>query len=158
LVTWGEFEQRAPELATAGARLLGGSPDEASWLGIGFIATVRSDGGPRLAPVSAIVTRGRLLVAAVPPKRRDLERDGRYVLHAFLGADDAEFSVRGRARGVTDPELAEAAREAVAGTGIFSDPASKEALFELEIQGADGAVWENVGKPGTRPVRRTWRI
>jgi hypothetical protein len=50
-----------------------------------------------------------------------------------------------------------AAHEVVAGTGIFADPSAHERLFELDVEGADGAVWENVGQPGTRPIRRSWR-
>lgn len=157
MATWGEFEQRAPELAETGARLLG-APDghSESWLGIGFLATVRPDGAPRLAPVSAIVAAGHLMIAAVPPKRRDLERDPRCVLHAFLGADDAEFSLRGRAIAVEDAALEAAARAAVEGTGILADPASRERLFVLDIEQARGAAWRNVGKPGTYAERSTF--
>jgi len=161
LATWAEFVEQAPDIAARGAVLLTAPTDQNAssepWFGIGFIATIRPDGWPHLAPVCPIVTKGRMFVAAVPPKREDLERNGRFVLHAFLGGDDAEFSIRGRARTVDFPPDVEAVKEAVGGTGMLSDPESKERIFELSIDQVHDAVWVDVGKPGTYAERRTWK-
>jgi len=150
--TWADFEQAAPELAEFGARLLD------RFDGLGFIATVRaSDGAPRVHPVCVWRARGRLFlsVGSTSPKQRDLRTDGRYVVHALPGKDDAEFRVRGRADEVTDSETTRWAREAGRAYGMnFSDD---ELLFELEIDEAHTAVWVNVGQPGTYATRRGWR-
>jgi hypothetical protein len=37
--------------------------------------------------------------------RRDLDRDGRFVLHALPGPQDVEFSIRGTARGMSHDEV-----------------------------------------------------
>ncbi len=158
MASWGEFAKAEPDLAAVGTALFLGrdAPRDPPWLGIGLVATLRADGGPRLAPVCPIAVEDRLLLAAVGPKVRDLERDGRYVLHAFLGRDDAEFALRGRAARNDDPRLRAAATLATAGTGMLVD-ADRETIFELDIERADAAVWEKVGKPGTHPIRKRWR-
>ena len=52
--------------------------------GFGYLATVRADGGPRVHPVSPVITDEGLFCFIIDsPKRRDLERDGRYALHSF---------------------------------------------------------------------------
>ena len=67
--------------------------------GLGYLATVRADGGPRVHPVSPVITDEGLFCFVVDsPKRRDLERDGRYALHSFPPEDsDDEAYVAGRA-------------------------------------------------------------
>jgi hypothetical protein len=46
MLTWAEFAHARPELAEAGRRLL-----YQFGVGLGFLATVRADGGPRLHPM-----------------------------------------------------------------------------------------------------------
>lgn len=161
MATWAEFVEQAPDIAARGAVLLSAPTDadasEEPWFGIGFIATINPDGTPHLSPVCPIVTQGRMFVAAVPPKRDNLERNGRFVLHAFLGANDAEFQIRGRAKRVDFPPYVEAVKEAVSGTGMLADPESGERIFELSIDLAQDAWWVDVGKPGTYAERRTWK-
>ena len=115
---------------------------------------MRKDGSPRVHPISPIVADGRLFVATPPtsPKRLDLVRDGRYVIHALPGKDDAEFLVRGRARRVTDGDTRAAVTNAAGHTVHDVDW-----IFEYDIQEAMMAYWENVGQPNTRPVRKRWR-
>ena len=161
MATWSEFVQDAPDIAARGAVLLTRPTErnarEKSWFGLAFIATLRPDGSPHLSPVCPIVTEGRMFIAAVPPKRQHLERDGRFVLHAFLGGNDAEFQIHGRARPVLHLPYIDAVKKAVEGTGMLADPESGERIFELSIDGAHDAVWVDVGKPGTYADRRTWR-
>ena len=95
MATWSEFETDAPALAAAGRQLLYqyGPP-------LGFLATVRPDGGPRVHPFCPIVTNGALwaFILRHSPKGADLLRDPRFALHAFPARDlDDEFFVRGRA-------------------------------------------------------------
>jgi hypothetical protein len=63
-------------LAAAGGRLL-----YAADIGLGFLSTVRADGGPRVHPICPLLTETGLYGLIVPgPKLADLCRDGRYAL------------------------------------------------------------------------------
>ncbi len=76
--TWGEFRSARPELADAGRRLLYNFG-----IGLGFLATVRPDGGPRVHPICPILTDDHLYALILPgPKLNDLRRDGRFALHS----------------------------------------------------------------------------
>jgi hypothetical protein len=111
MASWSQFCTARPRLATAIRGLV-----HQYGPGLGYLATVRSDGGPRVHPVSPVITDDALYCFVVDsPKRRDLDRDGRYALHAYPSEDaDDEAYLSGRARRVTDPgqvlRLAEALR------------------------------------------------
>ncbi|MFG1758113.1 pyridoxamine 5'-phosphate oxidase family protein [Micromonospora echinofusca] len=100
MASWSEFAADEPRLAD-GIRLL----MQQYGPGFGYLATVRADGGPRVHPVSPVITDEGLFCFVVDsPKRRDLERDGRYALHSFPPEEsDDEAYVAGHARPVTDP-------------------------------------------------------
>jgi hypothetical protein len=156
---WAHLAAADQDLATLGADLFRAQVPEAlrradSFTGYAFIATIRKDGSPRLHPVCPVMAGGRLYVSTVPasPKLHDLRNDARYVLHAFLGAGDAEFSVRGRARKVEEPAVRAALEAAVKGWAPVH-----EHIFELDIEQADATTWENQGQSNTRPVRRRWK-
>ncbi|HEY7270385.1 MAG TPA: pyridoxamine 5'-phosphate oxidase family protein [Dehalococcoidia bacterium] len=146
MASWAEFEAGAPEIAAVGSELL-----ERHHLA--YLATVRRDGSPRVHPVSPFIIDGRLLITTPPssPKAGDQRRDGRYMLHALPGDDDAEFSVRGRARLLSDgPD-----RDAIVAAGPhWLKP--DDCIFEYDIEEAATAYWVNAGKPGTYPVRQRW--
>jgi Pyridoxamine 5'-phosphate oxidase len=117
-MTWTEFERHRPALAAEGRRQF------YQWdIGLGFLATVRADGGPRLHPVCPVIGPAGLHVLVVPgPKQADLRRDGRYALHSDTCPPPRQedgFSVTGRAREVTDPAVRRAVRD--------------DALFELGV-------------------------
>lgn len=147
MATWAEFAAAAPAIAALGLK-------QFEKFHIAYLATVRGDGSPRVHPVSPIIAEGRLFVATPPtsPKRLDLVRDGRYVIHALPGKDDAEFLIRGRARRVTDDDTRASVSEAAGHTVHHHDW-----IFEYVIQEAMMAYWENVGQPDTRAVREFWR-
>ena len=134
MATWGELLETQPEIGAVGVALL-------EKHGLAYLATVRPDGAPRVHPVCPFVADGRLFVATAPtsPKRLDLIRDGRYVLHMLPGRNDDEFLIRGRASLVTDASL-----RAIAVRGARD---ARQA----------SAYWEHFGLPGTYAVRRTWR-
>ena len=100
MASWSEFAADEPRLA-AEIRLL----MQQYGPGFGYLATVRADGGPRVHPVSPLITDDGLWCFVIDsPKRRDLERDGRYALHSFPPEEsDDEAYLAGRARPVTDP-------------------------------------------------------
>ena len=78
-VSFGDFAEDEPHLAASLRALL-----HQYGRGMAYLATVRPDGGPRIHPVSPIVTDEGLYCFVIDsPKRRDLHRDGRYALHTF---------------------------------------------------------------------------
>src|SRR5206468_2882321 len=87
------------------------------------------------------------------PKRCDLRADSRYMLHSFPYKEDPEFSIRGRARLVTD--LAERGVVAAAcpfAAGVRPD----DDVFELDIERADSTTSVNWAQADTYAIRRKW--
>jgi hypothetical protein len=134
MITWTEFERINPALADAGRAQLYQIP-----IGLGFLATVRPDGGPRVHPVCPILSSAGLHVLVVSgPKQADLRRDGRFALHSETCPPPREedgFAVIGRAFQVADSSVEKVVREQV-----LSERDSKvwptfddDVLFELRI-------------------------
>jgi len=72
---WSEWTTARPDMEPVARGLL-----YQHGLGLGFLATVRSDGGPRVHPICPVLA-GNLYAFIVPgPKLADLRRDGRYAL------------------------------------------------------------------------------
>ncbi|MFF3287587.1 pyridoxamine 5'-phosphate oxidase family protein [Streptomyces sp. NPDC003023] len=73
------------------------------------LATLRSDGSPRLSGLEVNFRFGELWLGMMPSSRkaRDLLRDPRFALHTNPGADDAtdagDARISGRAHEVTEP-------------------------------------------------------
>src|SRR5918998_1927762 len=110
MASWSEFSAADPFLAAGIRALL-----QQYGPGMGYLATVRPDGGPRLHPVSPVITDHGLYCFIVDsPKRRDLERDGRYALHSYPPEQsDDEAYLTGHARPVTDPAVINRLAEAL---------------------------------------------
>lgn len=125
-VTWGDFTRAAPQLSAQVRELF-----EQYGQAFGYLATVRPDGGPRVHPVAPVITDGGLFCFVLPsPKRRDLERDGRYALHAYPAEhSDDEAYLAGRAVPVTSA----AQRERLA-RRYRAAPGVGWRLFELLIE------------------------
>jgi hypothetical protein len=152
-IGWGEFEAREPELAATSRRLL--YPIGPTGPGLGFLATTRADGGPRVHPVCPALHAGGLyvFVMGASPKRFDLERDGRYALHAYPAEkDDESFYCIGPALVVMDPALRKTAESAV-----VHHVKPEEVLFELRLQRVLHTVWLNPRQPSTQPVYHRWQ-
>ena len=158
--TWGEFAQEAPELAAKGQRLL-----NQCGIGLGFLGTVRKDGGPRVHPACTITTANSLFVFVVAqsPKYRDLRRDPRFALHSFppepppegVTDGDEEFYITGEAIYRNDDQ--ELRRMAVAASGGRLGTHDFEELFELRLSNALHTVWHKWGQPDTWPEYTKWR-
>jgi hypothetical protein len=153
MAAWQEFERASPALAARGRAILYhfGVP-------LGYLATVRRDGGPRVHPFSPILFEGALYGLIGPsPKQRDLLRDGRHAIHSFPLPDrDDEFYVSGRALPRDDPSLAEAVRAAYRATGGGSD--GSERLFEFGVERALLSTYKKRGEPDNwPPVYQKWR-
>ena len=145
-MSWQALADAAPELAAFGA---GRMHDQ-----VAYLATLKTDGSPRLHPVRPVVSSGRLFmfVEATSPKVRDLERDPRYALHATATSDQPwdlrEFGVEGTARRIDEPEGRSTAH---AGSAFPRD--DHFLLYELSIGSAFSTTY---GADG-RPQRQRWR-
>jgi hypothetical protein len=98
MASWADFAAAEPSLAAAIRALVCQYGP-----GLGYLATVRPDGGPRIHPVSPVITDVGLFCFVLPsPKRHDLDRDGRYSLHSFPPeSSDDEAYLSGHATPVT---------------------------------------------------------
>jgi hypothetical protein len=132
MARWADMAAARPDLAKAGEALFRAFT-------VGYLATLRQDGAPRIHPVTVTLHEGGLYICAVAGKAKaaDLSRDGRYALHRFprfpteQAWDDEEFTVAGVARRVEDRGV----RESV--LAVHNDTvAEDDALFELHPERA----------------------
>jgi len=154
MVPWMEFAASEPDLASAGERLL-----FQYGVGLAYLATIRDDGGPRLHPVSPVLSKGHLYIFVLPesPKRADLLRDARFALQTFpppgldFTKEGEEFYVVGQAEPIADhPARASVVADAHQHVG------AEESLFELKIARVMHTIWQT-DATGLQPSRRQWR-
>lgn len=148
MASWSDFAADAPQLAGEIRFLL-----QQYGPGLGYLATVRADGGPRVHPVSPVITaEGLFCFALDSPKRRDLERDGRYALHSFPPEEsDDEAYVAGRALPVTEPE-----RVARIAAQSQAAPHVDWRLFEFTVEVAMLSRQHYGAHGAGRPAVRIW--
>jgi hypothetical protein len=155
VATWDEFAKDRPDLAAAGRTLL-----YQFGVGLGFLATVRRDGGPRVHPMCPIIHEGGMYAFIVPgPKQADLHRDGRYALHSFPCEDNEDaFYCTGQAEAEDDAAI----RQAL--TGIFvaeradagvPDPAPDHHLFRFSLERC--LLTRTAGHGDHAPQHTTWQ-
>jgi hypothetical protein len=127
LANWREFEALEPALAESVRELL-----YQFGVGLGFLATVRADGGPRVHPVCPVLFDRGLYLSIVPsPKRADLLRDRRFALHSFPAeADEDAAYLSGEVSDVQDPTL----RGAVLARYVEERPRLDVAAARLDAQ------------------------
>jgi Pyridoxamine 5'-phosphate oxidase len=101
--SWNDFAEQAPELAEKVRERLDAHRHKT-------IATIRSDGSPRISAIEAEIADGELWTGSMwqALKARDLQRDPRFALHS--GTDEpsdfkGDAKVAGIAEEITDPEL-----------------------------------------------------
>ena len=147
-VSWAEFAAAMPDMAAAGLRLL-----YQHGPGLGYLATVRADGAPRVHPVCPHVAEERLwvFIGEPSPKRHDLLRDGRFALHPFPHPDvDDEFFLAGDAAPCHDDALVASVRASLPfNSGDDDQP------FELHIERALLSTYK--ARPSWPPVYTRWR-
>src|SRR3954447_11400647 len=99
MVSWLAFTQQEPDMAAEGKSLL-----YQHGVGLAFLATVRSDGRPRVHPICPLIADEGLFAFIVPsPKQHDLKRSGAYALHSFpCEQNEDAFYMTGRAACVSD--------------------------------------------------------
>jgi hypothetical protein len=133
---WASFQVEEPGLAAKGRHLF-----YMYGVGMGFLGTVRRDGGPRVHPICPILVDDALFALIIPgPKLGDLRRDNRFALHGLTSPpprqDDA-FYITGtvaevRDRGIWDRVASQflAERQIEARWPGFED----QVLFEFDIE------------------------
>jgi hypothetical protein len=155
MASWSDFAAAEPSLAAGIRALL-----QQYGPGMGYLATVRADGGPRVHPVSPVITDEGLYCFIVDsPKRRDLDRDGRYALHSYPPEEsDDEAYVTGRAIRVHDPLVVARLADA-----LRASPDVDWRLYELRIEtatlrrhGSAGALPLSAS-PAVTPLSLTWK-
>lgn len=106
MVDWKQFAEEAPHIAEIFVRRHTAADN------LCLLATIRSDGSPRISPMEPRIFDGRLVLVGMPgtTKFRDLGRDPRLCLHTatvdpHVGDGDAKLS--GEAVNVQDRALHE---------------------------------------------------
>jgi hypothetical protein len=157
MLTWAEFASREPQLAASGRALL----YQYGGVGLGFLGTVRPDGGPRVHPMCPILHRDGLYALLIPsPKRDDLHRDSRYALHCFPPEENENaFYVTGTARHVVEGEVRRDVDAAFLAERSWSNPPpgfADQELFELLIGRA--LLTTTTGHGDHDPQHRVWSV
>jgi hypothetical protein len=155
MASWRAFQTVRPDLADASRALL-----YQFGVGLGFLGTVRPDGGPRVHPMCPIITDDGLYGLIVEsPKARDLRREGRYALHSFPFPDNEDACyLTGRAVERTERELRDAIEDQfVAERSQFPIPKEHLAgqlLVEFDIQTV--MVTRTTGHGDPNPQHTIW--
>ena len=143
---WSDFTAEAPELAAAVEARLRATKHH-------VLATLRRDGSPRVSGTEVQFHHGDLTCGSMPGaiKARDLQRDGRYALHANPGdgsMEGGDAKVAGVAEEVTDEAELAAYRD------VTAPPEGPFHLFRLRVH---EAVLTSLHPDGDRLVIETWR-
>jgi hypothetical protein len=163
MITWTDFSRQQPDLADTGRGQF-----YQFGIGLAFLATVRTDGAPRVHPVCPVISDAGLhLLIVAGPKRQDLHRDGRYALHSEIcppPRQDDGFALAGLAKEVTDAAVQRVVRARVLAErdGAVWPSFDEDVIFELGIERAlltltkaDGPFpagptsWKEGNRPGT---------
>ena len=155
VLTWTGFAEAEPELAAAGRALM-----YQYGAGLAFLATVRTDGGPRVHPMCPLIAVNGLFAFLIPsPKRDDLHRDGRYALHSFPADENEDaFSLAGLAELVDDDRRRLALHTQFLDERGLSQPPEgfdEQELFAFRIERCLYTVTTGHGDP--EPRHRIWR-
>ena len=161
--TWDEFTAGAPRVAEIFTRR------HAATGNLCMLATLRSDGFPRISPIEPRVFEGQLLVVGMPgtTKFLDLARDPRFCLHTATvdtRVSEGDAKLFGRVHDEQDPALHQRFAEALyAETGFDLRGREFHPFYVADLTGAssveivDGAMEVTVWKTGEpeRVVRKT---
>src|SRR5947209_6071043 len=104
MTSWGQFTGAAPRIAAVFTRR------HAATGNLCLLATLRSDGFPRISPMEPHIFEGELWLMGMPgtTKFRDLARDPRFCLHTATvdtHVGDGDAKLWGVARDAPDPAL-----------------------------------------------------
>jgi general stress protein 26 len=146
-MSWQALEDGNKELAEFGVKRFASNH-------VGYLATLRKDGSPRVHPMTPFVGEGHLFFFTHVGSFfwHDLQRDGRYALHCSVENQDGgegEFFIKGYATLTDDPDLRVIAEKYVPYTDDLEDDPG---LFELSVESAFSTVYT---RPGIE--RRRWK-
>jgi hypothetical protein len=156
MLTWPEFREARPDLADAGRSLF----YQYGGVGLGFLGTVRLDGGPRVHPMCPVINDHGLYALLIPsPKLQDLLRDGRYAMHSFPCDDNEDaFYITGRAEGRDNADLREqVTRQFVEERSFDIPPADlqEQDVVEFRIEGC--LLTRTTGHGDPDPKHAIWK-
>lgn len=162
MTTWLEFTERSPRIATIFTRR------HAATDSLCMLATIRSDGYPRISPMEPRVFEGELWLVGMPgtTKFLDLRRDPRCCLHTATvdtQVTDGDAKLWGLVRHVPDEALHQRfADDVFAETGFDLRGERFEDFLAVDVTGAsavevgDGHMDVLIWRPGEpeRVVRK----
>jgi hypothetical protein len=154
MTTWKELTEHAPRIATVFTRR------HAATGNLCMLATLRSDGFPRISPIEPRIFEDRLWIAGMPDtlKFRDLARDPRFCLHTATvdtHLADGDAKLWGVVEDVRDGALHRRFAEALfEETGMDLRGQTFDHLYAADLTGAsaieidDGHLAITIWKPG----------
>jgi Pyridoxamine 5'-phosphate oxidase len=136
MTTWKEFTERAPRIAAIFARR------HAATGNLCMLATLRSDGFPRISPMEPRVFEDQMWLIGMPgtTKFRDLDRDPRFCLHTatvdpYVSEGDAK--VWGVVQDIQDKALHQRfAEELFTETGLDLRGKEFDRFYAADVVGA----------------------
>lgn len=145
MATWEQFEKEAPELAASVRGRFEATKHH-------VLATLRRDGSPRVSGTEVRFHGPDLVIGSMWRSRKalDLQREGRFALHANPGDGsmrDGDAKVAGRAVEVTDPGELRG----------FVDSDHPPEPFHLFRLGIDEVVRTSLSPDQTHLVIETWQ-
>jgi Pyridoxamine 5'-phosphate oxidase len=163
MVTWNDFAGAAPHIAAVFRRR------HAATGYLCLLATLRSDGYPRISPVEPRILDGQLLLVGMPgtTKFRDLGRDPRFCLHTATidpQVGDGDAKLWGTVTHLPDEDLQQRfAASLFEETGMDLRGQVFDPFFAADLTGAssiaieDGQLAITIWRPGEeeRVVRKT---
>jgi hypothetical protein len=163
MATWNEFADDAPRISDVFVRRHTATGN------LCLLATLRSDGYPRISPIEPRIFEGQLVIVGMPntTKFRDLGRDPRFCLHTatvdpYVGDGDAKLW--GDARNLQDEDLHQRfASNLFEETGMDLRGQAFDPFYVADVTGAssvaieDGQLAITIWRPGEgeRVVRKT---
>jgi hypothetical protein len=156
LLTWPEFREARHDLAEAGRSLF----YQYGGVGLGFLGTVRLDGGPRVHPMCPVINDLGLYALLVPsPKLQDLLRDGRYAMHSFPCDDNEDaFYITGRAERSDDADIREQVTRQFVGERSFEiPPAGLQGQDVIEFRIERCLLTRTTGHGDPDPQHTIWK-
>lgn len=149
MLTWGEFEKAAPEMAKFG--------QDRMKFGVFYLATIGPDAYPRVHPFTPFIGSGHLFAFMYPtsPKGKDLRRNHKFAMHSLvadMNGTNGEFLIKGDAYVVDGPDER---KEAIAACPYARAdyPDESALLFEFKI----GRCMTNNYQDGN-PITKHWKL
>jgi hypothetical protein len=163
MVAWQEFAGEAPRIAEVFVRRHTATGN------LCLLATLRSDGYPRISPIEPRIFEGWLLIVGMPntTKFRDLGRDPRFCLHTATvdpSVGDGDAKLWGDAKNLQDRDLHERfANNLFEEAGFDLRGQELDPFYVADLTGAssvefeDGQLTITIWKPGEgeRVMRKT---